>query len=1202
MDLTLPLYRQLSGRLLLLFFCLVLSAATGVAVYFYQAQQLLTFNSQQLPEIRQYNQRQQLLLNHERLINTIAASKTAAEFSTSYQILTEHLKQLSTLSRRNYRLFDSLLQRLQLQAENVSALTDNHRRNMQLKDSVGVQLTLVVDSLSTLISNQLKQQTTLSQQASSGNITAKRALTLSNLALSLSRNRELHRLLVDSLVMFSHLDLQYDLIEFNYLQQQSHSDLQHWLLTMNNATKKSSAEKTLEAQVMVLNDLLFLQQNTFVKWREQLHQADDFRDELLTQKIELSALLTEPLPDVELQSAKLPQQLQRWLLKNNLTLAEADYIWLVVAVFSALVLVSLMVIFSIRSKLKHLGQQSTAIVVEYIEKGILPSDLPTEEMTDIVAAIKQLSRPKHSEVDYLYLKQEQQSERLKMSEHSGHLFWQLPDSTKNQPLISLLALESAVKHWRHLFSRNDVRKILIAARMAKKEKLVQRLSLFTAQEKAISLTIEHRNSRWFGSVCLTEELHSLQHENSQLLQQLQQQQQGEKLSAIASSEYIASMAQSSLLQRQLSAIEKPKHKLATDVSLECIIKWCQQQKTSAQLRRDDFLLTLSSVNIINELDTVIVNMALQESKNNNALYVNVDNRLKPFVSLASELFQAMVQGISSLLLANQQQVTLDITLKAIEVSRTQQIVRCSFVLRGFSQSDELTQSINDLLEDADVSTEGQASSLSYLRDLMLVFNVSNKVNQRLEKTINLSFDIALVLAEQVNTESIDINLVNNAAQLTSRNVLVIATDQSNRQRICQALSDTQASVETMQDLTLFQRQLNLDHLTKNRLDAIIIAPEVYCSDYALIVQHLATLPKQLSPKVLVVQPFNDPNIAKVGLFEHCTAPWYERTLPAQLIRLLSEESNNNLLIDNSHFSQQSFLPTQVRVLLAVAQPSAHQSLIQLLHWLGLRITLVSQQQSLEQYWQTGQYLVVISEFRLLNAKPINSIDCLRGVFSLAISAQDSDDVLISVASPESWQQGHISSVLDVSSIIKLLSPWLTPDKVLSNSVEIEQNVVSADVESIVSIPAEKIATDNQPLITDDFQPSVDLAEDSVAKNAKTAILLDLTQYAKNQGTVELAALMLDDYLMDIEQGLLLLEKQINENNQALAQFSIMRVLHLADVIAAKPLSVQCLKLKEMLTYENTNNALSLRQNEHLQQQLIQVKLCHTQLSEFAESI
>ncbi|WP_085300378.1 hypothetical protein [Cognaticolwellia mytili] len=1200
MDSTLPLYRQFSGRLLLLLLCFILSAVTGFYTYFYKEKQILVVVGQQLPAIREYNQRQRLLLNHERLINTIVTSETATNFSTSFQMLTDNLKQLSILSSNNSRLIDRLSQRIQLQVENVNGLTENYRRNTQLKNNVIIQLTIVTNSLSKFISKQAKQQASLYQQASSGNISTKQALVLSNIAINLNNNRELHRSLLDNLVMFSNLDLHYDLIEFNYLQQRTDSGLQSWLITMSHTTKKSHAEESLLAEVSVLNDLLFLEQHSYEKWSRQLNQFDDFRVVLVAQKLELSSLLSEPLPDVELKPTKLAQQLQYWFSKANIKVTEADYMWFLVVIFGLLTLISLMVTFSIRAKLKRLGQQGTDIVIEYVEKGTLPSKLPIEEMADIFEAIKQLSHPKYSDADYLHLKQEQQSSLLMMSEHSAHVFWQLPELAKNQPLILLLTPNSAVKHWRCLFSRNDVRKILIAARIARKEKNIQRLSLITAQEKAISLTIEYSNGQWFGSVCLTEELHGLQHEKSQLLQQIRQQSQSEKLRAIAGSEYVARMVHSYLLQKQLSSIKKPEHELAIDDSLERIIKWCKQQKTSAQLRRDDFLLTLSTANLINELDTVIANVGLQESINNNALYVNVDNTLAPLVSLECELFQAMVREISLLLLANQQQVTLDIGLEVIDISSTQQIVRFSFLLDGYSRADELVKSINNLVVDADTSIEDQTDDFDYLRDLMVVFNVRNKVNQQLGKTINFSFDIALALAEQVSVESNDTDIVDKAVQLSSRNFLVIATDKSNRNRICRALSDTQANVKAMQDLTSFQRQLNLNHLTKNKIDAIIIAPEVYCSDYALIVQHLATLPKALSPKVLVIQPFNDPKIAKVGVFEHCITPWYERMLPSQLMRLLSGNSSNNLLLNNSHFSQHSFFPTQVKVLLAVAQPSAHQSLIQLLHWLGLRITLVSQQQSLEHHWQAGHYLVVISEFTLLSVKPMNNVDCSRGFFSLAASVRDSDNTFAQPALPKSWHQGNISPVLDVQLIIRQLSPWLTPADILSDQIELKQSADNVDVKLKEVIVEEEVFVNEQVLAARSRQPLIDYTENSVSQDTKTAILFDLAEYAKNQGSVELAALMLGEYLRDIEQILLLLEKQISKNNQALVQHSIIRVLHLAEVMAAKSLSAQCLKLKSILM--NENNTQSLQESENFQQQFMQVKLCHMQFSEFAESI
>jgi len=250
MDLTLPLYRQLFGRFLSLIVVFLLVIITSVGLYLYQSQQLLSLNTQYLPEFKQHNSRQALLVSHERLMNTVIGSQTAIEYRNSYKTLTDNLKQLAGLSRKNRQLLGQLSQRMQLQVENVIRLNDSARRNIQLKDSAVIQLTLVADSLSELIANQYQQQNDLYLQINSDRltdrVTAVRAVALSKIATSLNRNRELHRLLVDCLVMFTSLDLQYDLIEFDYLQQQASTGFQKWITQVEQTSDISSAEATLK--------------------------------------------------------------------------------------------------------------------------------------------------------------------------------------------------------------------------------------------------------------------------------------------------------------------------------------------------------------------------------------------------------------------------------------------------------------------------------------------------------------------------------------------------------------------------------------------------------------------------------------------------------------------------------------------------------------------------------------------------------------------------------------------------------------------------------------------------------------------------------------------------------------------------------------------------------------------------------------------
>jgi hypothetical protein len=1208
MDLTLPLYRQLNGRFFLLTLCFFLCSIIGIGLYFYQAQQLAQLNTQQLPALSQHSQRQTVLINNERLINTIVASKNAAEFGQYYQEIDDNLQQLSTLSNKDRRLLKQLSQRHQTQAENVIRLTNNDRRNIQLKDSVIIQLTIVADSLSALTAKQSLQQSNLYQQVSSGrlnnSVTATRAKALSIIAIELNRNRELSRLVIDSLVMFSNIDLQYDPIEFNFLQQQTSLGIEKWLKNINNAANKGDEEKSLAEQVNVLNQLLFTEQNTFAKWRGQLRQADEFRTELLAQKNQLSSLMLQTLAIAAPKSSKLNQQLQLWFSKINISLSMESSIWLVIAIFSSTIIMFTIVLISVRTKLKILGKQSTAVIVEYVEEGDISTELPTREMSKILACVKQLSRPEHSESDYISLQQQQQSYALQVSQHSGHVFWQLPIMSllECQALASVLDADVENRHWRHLFSRADVSTIISMARTAKTNKTIQRLSLITMQEKAISLTFEYSHKTWCGSICLTAEFQQLKDENSQLQQQMQEGKQAEKLRVIADSDYVIHCIQDVMLLNQLASIPRQNSTPIDDKVLQKLLHWSEQQRNSAQLRRDDYLLSLSTVNVMNELHTVASNVGYDEVKNNNFLYVKTDKKLNPQVTLESELFQTLLATVCTKLLAAQHDTTLDIDLKVVDINSAQQIVRCSFLVSTPSDSDKLSQAIYYLAQDDEISTD---DSFNYLRDLMLVFSVSNKENLILEQGGKFAFDIPMTISEQTITK---VTQSKSEEKLTKRSVLIIATDKDNRQRICQALNNTKAKIDTMRDLSLFTRQLSLKHLTAYRVDAIVISPEVYRSDFDLVVQHLATLPEKLQPKVMVIQPLYNTSFGRAGLFSQCNSPWYESVLANKLAQLLTNQGKNNLLINDDSFNGHHFLPTQVKVLLGVAQPSEYQPLMQILHWLGLRFTLVSQQQSLEKHWQSGQYLIVISEFLPFEIEIPAAMVCTRGVFSIDDNAKVPNEFLTSLTIPETWCKGSISTELDIQTIINLLQPWLKPANeqggIIAKTEEIVQErafdsvgVISAETVEIVET-AEVSKAENDAKL----DKTVSFSPDTLPENTEHGEFFDLAKFAKNQGSVELAALMLDEYLMDIKQQLLCLESAITDNDRADAQQCLVQVIHLAGVIAAEPLLAQSRECQEELAAIEQNKALSLLQSMPLQQQVKQLKLCSLQLTEFTQSI
>ena len=136
MDSTLPLYRQLTSRLLLLFLSFMVLFSVGFYFYLQYEQDLTQLKHQQLPAIEEFNQHQQLLIQSDRILSGILNSKYANTLANDYLILQENIKSISDVNRKNRRLLEQLMMRLKAQSVNVSLLTENERRNLQLKDNV----------------------------------------------------------------------------------------------------------------------------------------------------------------------------------------------------------------------------------------------------------------------------------------------------------------------------------------------------------------------------------------------------------------------------------------------------------------------------------------------------------------------------------------------------------------------------------------------------------------------------------------------------------------------------------------------------------------------------------------------------------------------------------------------------------------------------------------------------------------------------------------------------------------------------------------------------------------------------------------------------------------------------------------------------------------------------------------------------------
>lgn len=1208
MDSTSPLYRQLTSRFSLLFLSFVLIFFVGFSFYYQYEQDLTQFKYQQLPAIEKFNQRQQLLIKSDRLLSDVISSQYATNFTDNFATLTENIEKISDVNRSNRRLLEQLIQRLKAQSENVALLTENERRNIQLKDNVIIQLTLTVDNLANVISQQSAAEKILNrqinQEKSSIRLKTNRVNAYSRLLASLKINHELHLSLVETLVMFNQLDLQYDLAEFDYIKHIVHRDISYWLES-NLMLSEEPNENALTEQILILNALLFSEQNTLAKWRGQLRMAIDLQSELTKQRMELAPFLDKTLVIQPLKSTVIEKKLLAWLGMVNVNLQPQYYIWLVFGVFIFIAVVFISLLISLRRKVKHMGSQSITVVEELVKTGQVSSQVPTLEVSAIINTINQLSKPLHTEVDFQSQKQQFQARNALMSRHTGNVYWQIPivSKTMQRKVSALLAGEPNNKHWRQFFSRADVRTILISARAAKKSQSIQKISLTSNQEKAIALTIEYIDGIWCGSICNIEEYRVLKDESTQLQHQLKEQNQTDKLAIIAGSEEVLGIVSHVMVSKQKLLLTQDNESFVYH-QLQEIINWSERQRTCAQLRRDDFVLALSSVSLTNEIHTVLTNVSFSQAANNNQVYVRLDDNLASLVTLESELFQAMLATLCQKMFTDQHGAELDIELNVIEVNSAQQMVQVSFIINHASRLKSLLQVVNELALNEDLNINYDSATDNYLRDLQLVFNVTNKVGQLFDEGGKFSFDMPFALAEGVNKQRID-----KTARLVKRSLLVIATDKANRERICRALSNSKAVVETMQDLLLFQRQISIKYLTKYPIDVIILSPEVYLTDYDLITQHLASLPSKLQPKILVLQPFNCKELQRAGLFSQCNLPWFGETLMVNVEQLFNSESKLNLIVEPEMFSPYRFVESQVEVLVALVDVDKSQALIRIMQWLGLQVTLVSQQEQLERLWQSGRFLLVISEFTDFTVVINESISVSRGVFILNQNAANKTDVLekcnVLNALHAEYNVEPLAPILDIQKLNEQLMPWLISRAVANATKGLQAPIAVQEHKQPVNFNNNKALTSVEPEINiADVDPLFDFELDTKHEQGSTLSngAFDLMQFAQNQGSAELAAFMLDDYVADITADSQILFTAIDEQNVDMAKQSLMSLIKVAKVIAARPLIAQCEALSQMLNNDNADSESPVKQLEGLEEQLIHLRQCIVELTEFAEVI
>ncbi len=1155
-----PFYQQLRVSFSAIFLIVTFALAAISALFYWQAQQLAKVLEQDLPKVLQTNSYHQAIVDTENILARLTLSQSAVELQQHYHALHKQLFVISKYPSVNSKTFDRALELQKTQTSLIARLASNENRNDLLRESALIQLHLVLDELSASQSTLKEQQDKLYQQLAKDKVrdrvTTARLTAYLGLAQQ-SDNLMLTRIAVEQMIeLFDRVSLTYPLTDFDHISQQLVDALALWQGQFEQIEQASELEKQRLANLIALHQLLYTKQSTIAKWRGHIRVAQEFVLSLEP----LAQLLAKQRHDTRLfePSKNTETHALTSYLPTNIKLSKQQFLWSLLALLLAIFLLFVALLANLRRRIKCYDESNKSLVEQQLagNEQIAPDSLFQQQLIEL---LDQLTKPKHSEQDFVALEERVRDGEKLLFEQAGVLLLNSDTELTAQCQDLLLAETAAKKSWRHAFAKADTLKLLELARRAKTSGEIQRLAVQTLAGQPLNISVSVNNDKYFITIAKSDIEQQLTQEVERLEQELIRLDKDQQLQLACYSEQLSQMLIRAMLQNQSISIGSGESSLQIARQLQRMYDWCEQFDVAGQKQE-----SLNDALVPAELLSEMLNVAWYASWQRNKVIFIQDPLLLSCGQLKLTAFHQLIARIAKLCLQDKFNVTLLIEAALVDKNAGQQIVRLTFEMRSRQVACLLPESLKQLV---DLTPKLQNNDLlaQFLQALVQINHVANVQVSEAEGKCAVSLDFSIALAQQ------QLSVASEVVNLKEQSFVVFGSDPILTQQLKQVITKANARVEDIESLEHLTKLLTSKHLNSHPIAALVVTPEQAQQSYVDIIQHLNTLAKPLRPKVLVLQAQYYAKLHQLGLFEHSEFDARNENFSEKLQSFIQSEQENNLLISAEVFKQHQLSQSQIEVLLATEHPESMLVFARILHWLGLQVHLVSHQHTLLSQWQSGRYLLL---FNQLEVNPVVEMavgkKVNRGIFTLPIKDQVRQPV---ERLPEHWQSSIIENILDIDGLVKLLSPWLKMtyreakivDKALVINDKQSQQQVKAQVTSHKANAHSKMQNE----------------------------AFDLTLYVQHQGSLELAVFMLDDYIEDIHQAINALEQSVVKQECKQAKLDNAQLQKLARILAAPEL----LALSEQVT-----QALAREAFNELPILLAALKETRMRLAEFAQAI
>ena len=1158
MDSSTPFYKQLTTRLFIIFGFSFFTLMLALMMLKYRDQQVNTLLEKQIPTIENSFLQQSKYIELHELLDTIVHDKNAQNLLEDHQQYLKYLSQLKSLSGNQTRFFDQLILREKAEQENIKRLTNNHQRNILLRQNSVLQLQLVLDELNSELIDKETKQAKLFQQITqdkvADKVTASRAKAHANLTQSVNLLRKTALAVKNVEVLFSRINLQYSLPEFNYFTDELSQSLALWKPQFEAVEDSSELISPLLNVLFKLDKLLFVEQNAIAKWRGHLRLSQEYFQRLTEQQLELKAQRNQlQLPA---RSIQLMPDFIGELLNDKVTITLEQLQIIILLLFALL----MMVLWWLLSKLKNQVKTQNIANIQTV-KNILSgehserSQYSCAEEKQLATLVSNTVQPLHSEDDYQVLAHQLTNIQNTIFDQAQLAYYTLSKDLNVQAihastneLAQQLIFSNTVKNqnWLQAFSFSSLKSIIKTARKAKQENITAYCEVSNRCNQVCAITITYQNGLWQGTISINEKQAELVEQIETLEQQLSSQHTKYQQSLVKKADKLSSMLIRTMLQSQSVSIGSGVTSLQVYRQLTRILDWSHQLQINTELQRDESVKAFTDVDTRNELFAVSQNVMVEANQQRNIVQLVLDNHLLARANINVSLLHRTLVGLSRLCLLEQFNSTLLISADIVDKNSGQQIIRFTFNILSNKPKVELPELIA-----AFVNFDGQVSAvqkIKYLHTLLAATYCENILANVTTQGFKLSIDMPMAYVE--NTSSTENTF--QEIDLKEAEFIFVGENCPLQVTLEKDVKAANGKIEGIEKVEHLIKQLTVKHLTTHQISAVIVTAQVFKNEGQQISQHLSALPKPVTPKLVVLQSSFTHALHSEGFYENTDSPCESSVFVKYLEEFIKTERSDNLLIPAEIFSQYRFAPTQVEVLLAVESPEKYQHLARLLYWLGLQVHMVCQAESMQKLWQTGRYLVLLTEFQSSPFIEMNvGKNVSRGVFSLTDTfLQKPTETELSYT--QSWQLGQVKNPLDIQHLVKLFAPWLKEKQGAISTVKKKKSskkitVVKDNVDSDT-----KTNQKNNRVVNNNTIASIDSLINEHSDEAHQAF--DLNLYAIHQGSPELAVFMLDDYMAEINDAINGLLLAIKKKAFKIALEHTAEIDKLTKILAAKELN------------------------------------------------